>query len=142
MSAGGLALLANLTPAEQEGSSMPSRRAWAPTATWTRARRAALRAAAAKVGYALIANRAVPGISAVGLPVHSDSGLLLAAVTVATTHGRMTDARVREVLPVLRRAARARSESCCGSSGPGLAVALAQLAPRSGVARAASRVAR
>ena len=52
----------------------------------------------------MIANRAVPGISAVGLPVHSDSGLLLAAV--ATTHGRMTDARVREVLPVLRRAAR------------------------------------
>ena len=105
---------------------MPSRRAWAPTATWTRATCGHC-AQAAKVGYALIANRAVPGISAVGLPVHSDSGLLLAAVTVATTHGRMTDARVREVLPVLRRA-RARSESCCGSSGPGLAVALAQLA--------------
>ena len=79
---------------------MPSRRAWRlrrpGRATWTHC------AQAAKVGYALIANRAVPGISAVGLPVHSDSGLLLAAVTVATTHGRMTDARVREVLPVLR----------------------------------------
>ena len=65
---------------------MPSRRAWAPTATWTRATCGHC-AQAAKVGYALIANRAVPGISAVGLPVHSDSGLLLAAVTVATTHG-------------------------------------------------------
>ena len=82
---------------------MPSRRAWAPTATWTRATWTHC-AQAAKVGYALIANRAVPGISAVGLPVHSDSGLLLAAVTVATTHGRMTDARVREVLPVPRGA--------------------------------------
>ena len=118
---------------------MPSRRAWRLRRPG-RARRATHCAQAAKVGYALIANRAVPGISAVGLPVHSDSGLLLAAVTVATTHGRMTDARVREVLPVLRRAA--KSESCCGSSGPGLAVAVAQLARPCSVARAASRAAR
>ena len=141
VSAGGLALLANLTPAEQEGIIDAIAPRLAPTATWTRATMRTHCAQAAKVGYALIANRAVPGISAVGLPVHSDSGLLLAAVTVATTHGRMTDARVREVLPVLR-ARLARSESCCGSSGPGLAVALAQLARQVRVARAASRVAR
>ena len=66
-------------------------------------------AQAAKVGYALIANRAVPGISAVGLPVHSDSGLLLAAVTVATTHGRMTDAKgARGAACVAPRGARDR----------------------------------
>ena len=124
VSAGGLALLANLTPAEQEGiidAIAPRLRLRRPG----RARRAALRAGR-QVGYALIANRAVPGISAVGLPVHSDSGLLLAAVTVATTHGRMTDAGCARCCRCCAR--RAKSESCCGSSGPGLAVAVAQLA--------------
>ena len=123
VSAGGLALLANLTPAEQEGiidAIAPRLGAYGDLD----ARDVRTCAQAAKVGYALIANRAVPGISAVGLPVH-DSGLLLAAVTVATTHGRMTDGCARCCRCC---AARAKSESCCGSSGPGLAVAVAQLA--------------
>lgn len=106
VSAGGLALLAHLPSAEQEDV----------------IERVALRIGAygdltaedvrqhcgqaRKVGYARIANRAVFGIGAIGLPVHSENGLLLAAVTVASTHGRMTDTRVQEILPLVRQAAR------------------------------------
>jgi DNA-binding IclR family transcriptional regulator len=64
---------------------------------WTRAR---------KVGYALIANRAVPGVTAVGLPIISGAGLPIAAVTVAATSSRMVAARVDEILPLLKNAAR------------------------------------
>ena len=62
-------------------------------------------ALALKVGYAHIANRAVPGISALGVPVYGESGLLLAAVTVAATHNRMTQVRVQGIVPLLRAAA-------------------------------------
>lgn len=106
VSAGGLALLAHLPPAEQESiidTVSPRLGAYGDLdASDVRAHCQQV----GKAGYALIANRAVPGISAVGLPVYSDSGLLLAAVTVATTYVRMTDARVRDVLPILRQAAR------------------------------------
>ncbi|MGN6702301.1 MAG: IclR family transcriptional regulator [Burkholderiaceae bacterium] len=56
-------------------------------------------------GYAWIANRAVPGVSAVGLPIRSSTGNAIAAITVAATQARMTDARVTEILPLLRAAA-------------------------------------
>ena len=56
-------------------------------------------------GYAWIANRAVPGIAAVGLPVHSRNGAAVAAVTVASTLGRMCEARSVEILPLLLTAA-------------------------------------
>lgn len=52
-------------------------------------------------GYAWIANRAVPGVSAVGLPIRSLTGTTIAAVTVATTQARMTEKHVNDILPML-----------------------------------------
>lgn len=57
------------------------------------------------VGYALIANRAVPGVSGLGLPIRSSNGIAVAAITVAATQTRMTSARVATILPLLRQAA-------------------------------------
>jgi DNA-binding IclR family transcriptional regulator len=58
-----------------------------------------------ETGFAWIANRAVPGVSAVGLPIRSLTGAAIAAVTVATTQARMTDKHVRQILPLLEEAA-------------------------------------
>jgi len=65
-----------------------------------------IRQRARNLGYALIGNRAVPGVTAVGLPVISHSGAAIAAITVATTSSRMTQPRIDEILPHLRDAAR------------------------------------
>lgn len=56
-------------------------------------------------GFAWIANRAVPGVSAIGLPIKSLTGTAIAAVTVATTQARMTDRHVSDILPMLQDAA-------------------------------------
>lgn len=56
-------------------------------------------------GFALIANKAVPGVCALGLPIRSSTGSPIAAITVAATQGRMTERRVNEILPLLQRAA-------------------------------------
>lgn len=56
-------------------------------------------------GFAWIANRAVPGVSAVGLPIRSSTGTAIAAITVAATQTRMTEKRVAEILPLLATAA-------------------------------------
>ncbi|MGH1569551.1 IclR family transcriptional regulator [Methylobacterium sp. P31] len=61
-------------------------------------------AEARSVGYAHIAGRAVPGVSALGLPIRNPRGNAVAAITVATTQARMTDKRVADLLPMLRRA--------------------------------------
>ncbi len=62
-------------------------------------------ASAQSRGYAWIANRAVPGVSAVGVPVRSVAGTAIAAITVAATMSRMTEKRVAQVLPMLQAAA-------------------------------------
>ena len=64
---------------------------------WTRAQQA---------GYALIGNRAVPGVTAMGLPVISQSGWPIGAITVAAINSRMVAARVAEIVPLLRDAAK------------------------------------
>ena len=56
-------------------------------------------------GIAVIADRVAPGVKGVGVPILNGLGSPIAAVTVATTMGRMTDERVREVTPVLHAAA-------------------------------------
>lgn len=61
---------------------------------------------ARKKGFALIANHAVPGIAAVGLPILDRAGQPIAALTVATVESRMTEQRVLiEVVPRLHAAA-------------------------------------
>ncbi|MBK4738357.1 IclR family transcriptional regulator [Noviherbaspirillum pedocola] len=63
------------------------------------------RARAQAKGYAWIANHAVPGISAVGMPIRSRTGAAIAAVTVAATQARMSEKRVQDILPLLRESA-------------------------------------
>lgn len=57
------------------------------------------------LGYAWIANHAVPGVSAVGLPIYSASSTAVAAITLAATPSRMTQLRVNALLPLLNNAA-------------------------------------
>lgn len=57
------------------------------------------------LGYAWISNHAVPGVSALGLPIRNAAGTAIAAITVATTIARMTESRVKETLPLLRQVA-------------------------------------
>lgn len=66
-----------------------------------------LRRLARTTGHALIGNRAVPGVTGVGLPIFAPTGSAVAAVAVASTSERMTAARVAEILPDLRAAAEA-----------------------------------
>ena len=62
---------------------------------------------AREAGYAMIANHAVPGISAVGLPILNAEGQPVGAITVATKISRMTTARIHtEIIPRLAVAAR------------------------------------
>jgi DNA-binding IclR family transcriptional regulator len=57
---------------------------------------------AVKAGYALIGNRAVPGVTAIGLPILNKTGLPIAAITVAAITSRMGQERINEILPLLR----------------------------------------
>jgi len=57
-------------------------------------------------GYAVTSNHAVPGVRAVGLPIYNAARSPVAALAVATTQARMTDERVRNILPKLRAAAK------------------------------------
>jgi DNA-binding IclR family transcriptional regulator len=57
------------------------------------------------LGYALIGEHAVPGITAVGLPVINAVGLPIAAITVASIHARMSSARLPTIIPMLKKAA-------------------------------------
>jgi DNA-binding IclR family transcriptional regulator len=58
-----------------------------------------------RLGYALIGNFAVPGVIAVGLPVLSESGMPIAAISIAAIGARMVEARITEILPLLQHAA-------------------------------------
>lgn len=60
-------------------------------------------AKAQESGYALIGNRAVPGVTAIGLPVINEKNRPIAAITVAAINSRMTHERVEEILPLLRQ---------------------------------------
>lgn len=60
--------------------------------------------------YALIANKAVPGICGLGLPILDKSKNPIAAITVASTIHRMTSNHVRDILPDLRDAAQEITE--------------------------------
>ncbi|HEX2544962.1 MAG TPA: IclR family transcriptional regulator [Ramlibacter sp.] len=57
-------------------------------------------------GYAVTGNHAVPGVRAIGLPIFNAAKSPVAAITVAATHGRMTDQRITAILPKLKQAAR------------------------------------
>ncbi|MFB9267014.1 IclR family transcriptional regulator [Bradyrhizobium erythrophlei] len=105
ITAGGLALLAALSDedaADVVSDIEPRLRAYGDVSADELHR---LRRMARQNGYALIGNRAVPGVTAVGLPVMDRAGAAIAAVAVASTSERMTAARVALLLSDLRKAA-------------------------------------
>lgn len=57
-------------------------------------------------GYSDTRNHAVPGVRAIGLPILNAAKSPIAAITVAATQSRMTDVRIKALLPKLRTAAR------------------------------------
>ncbi|MEI2415845.1 IclR family transcriptional regulator [Orrella sp. JC864] len=54
-------------------------------------------------GYASIGEKAVPGVTAIGLAVRNTFGAPAAALTIAATSNRMTPQRQQEILPWLRQ---------------------------------------
>jgi DNA-binding IclR family transcriptional regulator len=56
-----------------------------------------------KRGYAAIGEKAVPGVTAIGLPVRNTYGAPAAALTIAATSNRMTLKRQQEILPALQQ---------------------------------------
>ncbi|WP_454691297.1 IclR family transcriptional regulator [Achromobacter aloeverae] len=58
---------------------------------------------ARKRGYAAIGEKAVPGVTAIGLPVRNAYGAPAAALTIAATSNRMTAKRQQEILPALQQ---------------------------------------
>jgi DNA-binding IclR family transcriptional regulator len=104
VNAGGLALLSCLSDAELTRTL----EAIAPRLPAYELDTEELRAHCARAqaqGFAWIANKAAPGVSALGLPIGSSTGTAIAAITVAATVERMNDQRVKEMLPLLRDAA-------------------------------------
>lgn len=55
-----------------------------------------------ELGYASIGEMAVPGVTAIGLALTMESGLPVAAMTIAAPTSRMTPARQSELLPLLQ----------------------------------------
>lgn len=53
--------------------------------------------------YALISEKAVAGVSAVGLPVYNQTDIPIAAFAVAATTDRMDNKRQKEIVPILRQ---------------------------------------
>lgn len=105
VSAGGLALLAWLTPAETERILKVITPQLAEYGDLHVEELRQLLQLAQRQGYAYIANKAVTGISAIGLPVKNQTGAVVAAVAVAATYTRMTPDRIHEILSFLQQAA-------------------------------------
>lgn len=105
VSAGGLALLSSLSPSEIHTIVQAIDARLSVYGDLDAAEIHRLCAQTQRTGYAWISNRAVPGVSAVGLVVKSENGTPVAAVTVAATLSRMTEKRVLAILPWLQQAA-------------------------------------
>lgn len=104
VSAGGLALLSSLAPDEVDRIVREVDPRLSVYGELDADEIRQLCAQARREGYAWIANRAVPGVGAVGLAVTSPNGTPVAAVTVAASLSRMNEARVQQILPLLRQA--------------------------------------
>jgi DNA-binding IclR family transcriptional regulator len=103
--AGGLAILGAMTPADRSGVIArvgdSLEKDWGITP-------AVLRASLAHFdteGYALIRNRVHAGVSAVGVPVTSASGLPIAALSIAALNERLGPSNIVAVVKELRAAA-------------------------------------
>ena len=105
--ASGLALLSALTDREVEAIIDINAPALALYGGMTQERLRLLVAATRERGWAVVGNHATKGVLAVGMPVYSSAGDVLAGISVATTEDRMTRTRQREIAQVMRKALRA-----------------------------------
>ncbi len=100
--AGGLALMLSLSPAEiEEIMTVNAGRITAYGNLTPESLLGALRRSQ-ELGYGLSENQAVPGVSAVGVPVRGPSGAPLGAMSIAAISSRMSDARKAELCALLR----------------------------------------
>ena len=103
VNAGGLALLSSLSDSDAKAVINDVATRLDAYNNFDRNELLRLRAQARKQGYALIGNKAVPGVTAIGLPIYSRSGdVAIGAVTIATTSSRMNESRIKQMLPHLR----------------------------------------
>lgn len=107
ITAGGLALFAALDDAEATAVLQDIEPLLHAYGKMTSDELIRLRRLARTTGHALIGNRAVPGVTGIGLPVIGRTGRAIAAVAVASTSERMTPQRATEIVPDLRAAAEA-----------------------------------
>lgn len=105
VSAGGLALLSALDPNDMEIVLQANSTRLDVYGGLTIEKAKELYEEAKQLGYAVIANMAVPGVKGIGIPINDRDAQSVAAVTVATTIGRMTNEHIQEILPDLQSAA-------------------------------------
>ena len=106
VNAGGLALLSSLSDSDAKAVINDVATRLDAYNNFDRNELLRLRAQARKQGYALIGNKAVPGVTAIGLPIYSRRGdVAIGAVTIATPSSRMKEGRITQMLPHLRNTA-------------------------------------
>ena len=121
VSAGGLAILCGMPAAdarailEAEETRLHAHNGLTKEEVW------ACYQAAQERGIAVIADRAAPGVKAIGVPICGSLGVPFAAVTLATTISRMTEEKIQAAAPVLTAAAaeieRALQRRCSSKFG-------------------------
>jgi len=102
VNAGGLAMLIALPPIEVEAILDAVESRLSVYGNCDRADIARLVQRGHAQGYASIGEMAVPGVTAIGLPVSVKSGVPVAALTIAAPTSRMTKARQAELVPLLQ----------------------------------------
>ena len=55
--------------------------------------------------YAVIGERAVPGVTAIGIAIRNRTNIPVAALAIAATTDRMTPRRQKEIAPILKQGA-------------------------------------
>ncbi|WP_420226358.1 IclR family transcriptional regulator [Pigmentiphaga litoralis] len=103
VNAGGLALLLSMTPAEVDEIIAAVRPRLGAYGDFDADDLRQSVAAGRAQRYALIGEKAVPGVTAIGLPIVNQLGVPVAALTVAAISSRMTPARQQDIVPLLQQ---------------------------------------
>jgi DNA-binding IclR family transcriptional regulator len=105
ISAGGLALLSTL-PDDETGEIIAANEPHlAAYGGLTSAELWRLVKGSQRRGYAVIGERAVPGVTAVGIAIRSRTNISVAALAIAAITARMTTKRQKEIVPLLKQGA-------------------------------------
>ena len=68
-------------------------------------------AEARRYGFSFVDGRRIPGMNAIGVPVHDASGSVVAALSVAAIADRVSGDRIAELAAILQREAAALTKS-------------------------------